>query len=123
MKILLSIKPQYAQQIFDGSKRYEYRRSLFRKEGIKHVLVYASSPVKKIIGEFEISNIIYDDIEKLWEETKVHSGISKSAFFAYFSNRDKGYAIEIGKITKYENPIILDKQHGITPPQSFVYIY
>jgi predicted transcriptional regulator len=122
MKVLLSIKPKYAQQIFDGYKRYEYRRSLFKKEGVKHILVYASSPIKRIIGEFEILNIIYDDIEKLWEKTKVYSGISKSAFFTYFSNKDKGYAIEIGRITKYENPIILDKHYGITPPQSFAYI-
>ena len=31
MKILLSIKPEFAERIFDGSKKYEFRKVIFRK--------------------------------------------------------------------------------------------
>ena len=30
MKILLLIKPQFADKIFDGSKGFEFRKSLFK---------------------------------------------------------------------------------------------
>ena len=123
MKVLLSIKPQYARQIFEGHKRYEYRRSLFKREDIRHVIVYASAPVKKVIGEFEIQDIMHKDIETLWAETSASSGISKSAFFGYFSDKDKGYAIEIGKVREYEKPLSLGGHYGIRPPQSFAYLY
>ena len=30
MKIILSIKPQYCEEIFAGEKRFEYRRKIFQ---------------------------------------------------------------------------------------------
>lgn len=57
MKVLLSIKPEYAYKIFSGEKKFEYRKIIFKKK-IKSVIVYATKPVGKIIGEFEIEDII-----------------------------------------------------------------
>ena len=34
MKALLSIKPEFADKIFAGTKRYEFRRAVFKKEGV-----------------------------------------------------------------------------------------
>ena len=58
MKIILSIKPEFAAKIFEGTKKYEFRRAIFKNKNVKKVVVYASSPVQKIIGEFEIEDII-----------------------------------------------------------------
>ena len=44
MKIILSIKPQYCEEIFAGEKRFEYRRKIF-KQSVDSVLVYATSPM------------------------------------------------------------------------------
>ena len=33
MKVLLSIKLQYAEAILSGRKRYEYRRAIFKRPG------------------------------------------------------------------------------------------
>ena len=52
-KVLLSIKPEFADKIFNGTKKYEFRRSIF-KENIKIIVVYVSYPVQEIVGEFEI---------------------------------------------------------------------
>jgi predicted transcriptional regulator len=57
MKVLLSVKPEFANKIFSGVKKYEYRRAIF-KNNVNRVIVYASSPVQKLIGEFEIESII-----------------------------------------------------------------
>ena len=121
MKVLLSIKPEFAEMIFNGSKKYEFRRKIFNKN-IKTVIVYVSSPVKKVIGEFEIESIINDDLEKLWLKTKDYSGITKEYFFEYFNNKEKGYAIKIKKTKRYKQLLSIIDDFKKTPPQSFIYI-
>jgi predicted transcriptional regulator len=74
MKVLLSIKPEYANKIFDGSKKFEFRRTIFKESSVKTIVVYASSPVKRIIGEFEIENILLEDLDILWKKTKKFAG-------------------------------------------------
>ena len=54
MKIVLSIKPEFAFKIFDGTKKFEFRKSIFKNVNIKSVILYASSPIQQVIGEFEI---------------------------------------------------------------------
>ena len=58
MKVVLSIKPEFAFKIFDGTKKFEFRKAIFKNHKIKTVIVYASSPVQQVIGEFEIEKII-----------------------------------------------------------------
>lgn len=121
MKVLLSIKPEFAHEIFSGTKRYEYRKTIFRQK-IKRVVVYASSPVSKIIGEFEIDEILHDEIETLWETTKSFSGITKDFFFSYFQSSDSGYAIKIKNYKLYDAPMDLRSVYSSKPPQSFAYV-
>ncbi len=61
MKVLLSIKPEFAFKIFNGTKKYEYRRTIFKKCEVTIVLVYATYPIQKVIGEFEIGEILHED--------------------------------------------------------------
>lgn len=121
-KVLLSIKPKFAFKIFDGEKRFEFRKAIFKRSNITHVIVYASAPVSKIIGEFEIEAILFDELEPLWSKTKRFAGIEKDYFSQYFSQRDKGYAIKIKKAKLYENQVCIKTQFGLTPPQSFAYV-
>lgn len=121
MDVLLSIKPQFAIQIFNGAKKFEYRRSIF-KEKVERIIVYASSPTQMIIGEFWIKDIFFEEIDSLWSRTQRYSGISKQYFYSYFYDKDKGYAIKVGKLIRYHKPKPLHPTYGIKPPQSFAYI-
>lgn len=120
MKVILSIKPEFANKIFDGSKKYEFRKSIF-KEDVRTVLVYSSSPVQKVIGEFQIEEIIRHDLETLWELTKNDAGITKQYFYEYFADKDEGFAIKIKKKNKFRIPKCLRTEYNLTPPQSFAY--
>ena len=122
MKVLLSIKPVFASRIFNGQKEFEYRKNIFKADDIEKVIVYASSPVKRIIGEFEIKCIHHNDIDLLWNNTKEKSGVSEEIFYSYFQNHQKGYAIEIHNVNEYEDPLRLEETYGISPPQSFAYV-
>ncbi len=122
MRVLLSIKPEFALKIFDGSKRYEYRRAIFKREEVTRIVVYASDPIKQVIGEFEIGGILYDAPQMLWAKTRHHSGISKQKFFEYFTNKVKGYAIKVNSTKIYDTPLPLDIFEVSSPPQSFMYL-
>ena len=122
MKVLLSIKPEFALRIFNGSKRYEYRRAIFKNPKVSKVIVYASHPIKRIIGEFDIEDILHDDPQTLWLKTKNHAGISEKRFFEYFTNKSKGYAIKVKTTRMYDDPLPLNSFMVSSPPQSFMYI-
>lgn len=104
MKVLLSIKPEFAEKIFNGTKKFEFRRSIFKKPEVKTVVVYASSPTKQVIGEFDIEKIVFDDVNNLWEQTYPFAGIKQELFFNYFVNKKQGFAISIKEARKYTKP-------------------
>lgn len=122
MQVLLSIKPEFADKIFAGEKRFEFRRTIFKNREIKRVVVYASAPISMVIGEFEIGEILAGDLDELWEQTKEHAGITREYFFDYFEGRESGYAIEVKKINRYSTPRCVESRFGVKPPQSFIYI-
>ena len=122
MKVLLSIKPEFANSIFDGSKEYEFRKTIFKNPNIKTVVVYASSPMQKVIGEFDIETILSDIPVNLWEQTKSKSGISESFFFNYFFDKKIGFAIKVKNTRLYEKPLCLRSNFDVSPPQSFCYV-
>ncbi len=122
MKVILSIKPEYANKIFDGTKKYEFRRAIFKNPEVKKIVVYSSSPIQKIIGEFEIDQIIKYDLETLWKKTKKYSGISEDFFFEYFGDKELGFAIKIKNTKLYRIPKCIRKDYNLFPPQSFLYL-
>ncbi len=122
MKVILSIKPEFADKIFSGIKKFEFRRALFKNKDVKTILVYSSSPVQKIIGEFEIEKILAENPDTLWSKTKDYSGISREYFDAYFTDKDLGYAIEVKKVKRYKTPKCIKSDYNMLPPQSFAYL-
>jgi len=122
MKVLLSIKPEFAEKIFSGEKKFEFRRAIFKDKSVKKVLVYASAPVQKVIGEFEIEEIVCQDIETLWKTTQEFAGISYDFFSSYFEGRKEGFAIKITNLHRFKNAQCLKKDYNLLPPQSFVYV-
>lgn len=122
MKVLLSIKPEFVEKIFAGTKKYEFRKTLFKRNDVKHIVVYASAPVKRVVGEFEIKDILSDDVECIWEQTKDYSGITKEFYNSYFQNKKTANAIQIGHLKKYEKTKPLSDYNIQQAPQSFCYI-
>lgn len=48
MKLLLSIKPEFAHRIFSGEKTFEFRKAIHQQKSISTVAVYASMLVGSI---------------------------------------------------------------------------
>lgn len=122
MRVILSIKPIYAEKILKGEKIYELRRSIFKIREVKNVIIYASAPISKVIGEFEIEGILHEKIDQLWQKTGKYSAVDKGFFDSYFADKDKGYAIKIKSFKKYEKYYDILETYGVKAPQSFAYV-
>lgn len=122
MKVLLSIKPKFAEKIFNGTKKYEFRKSIFKNKDVDTVVVYASSPWQYVIGEFQIETILNDDVDSIWEQTREFSGISEEFYRTYFAHKTNAYAIKIGHVTKYKRGKRLSDYNVNFAPQSYIYL-
>lgn len=119
--ILMSIKPEYVNKIFFCNKKYEYRKKEC-KEKITKIIVYSSSPVKKVVGELIIKQVLKDKKELIWKKTNMNGGISKKKYEKYFENTENAIAYEIEKTILYDKPKELKDYNIKTAPQSYVYI-
>lgn len=123
MSILLSIKPKWAEKIFSNEKISELRKKIWKRDDIKKVYVYASSPIRKIVGYFYINKIQCFAIHNLWIATQETAGLTKEEFETYFSGASYGYSISIKKsilLRKQIDPKIIDP--NFKAPQNFKYI-
>ena len=119
--ILLSIKPEYANRIFDGQKQYEYRKRIPKKE-VSKIVVYSSAPEQAVIGEIEVIKTLKMKPSPLWNSTKANAGISRSKYRKYFSGCTMAYAFVIGSSEKYPTSKSLADFNIQSAPQSFVYL-
>lgn len=119
---LLSIRPKYADLIATGKKRVEFRRTRFRN-GISHVLVYATKPIQAIIGCFKVSAIDVQSPRKLWAKYRNISGLDRDEFASYFESCEVGVAIAIGRVELFNERVPLALiDDSFAPPQSFSYL-
>lgn len=119
----MSINPEHADKIFAGTKLFEFRKAVPKNAQVKTIVVYSTRPVGKVIGEFDIDEIIAATPDSLWRKTRFASGISKKFFNAYFRNRSTAFAIGVRAPRLYAKPILLRTLIGdAPPPQSFRYL-
>jgi len=120
-KILLSINPEHVENILNGSKKVEYRKAKCRSD-VDKILIYSTFPVKKVVGEVDLLEVIEDLPDNIWRLTAEDAGITKSFFDKYYKNRSKAFAFKLGEVTKYEEPFNLSDLGINFAPQSFIYI-
>lgn len=122
MNVIISVKPQYANQIMNGEKKFEYRKRDILKSFDK-LYIYSTSPVKKIIGEARVKEVLRGDPLKIWETTYLMGGITAGDYMKYFEKSKTAFAFKLDEVIKYKKPLNYEK---IDPtgkvPQSFKYI-
>ncbi len=123
--IVLSIQPRHAMNIIKRRKTVELRRLKPKHLGRGSlVLLYASSPLKALVGAFRVSSILDKPVSELWESVRNKACISMEEFNIYYSDLNSGIAIFIDEIWEFPNPIKLSQMReeiDFQPPQSFRY--
>jgi predicted transcriptional regulator len=89
--------------------------------GTSHVVVYATCPVQRVLGWFEIETLEDGSPGALWRRFRRDGAISPSEFRRYYKGRAQGTAIVVGAVVGLEQPLRLDAL-GVVPPQSYRYL-
>lgn len=119
---LLSVHPRYAEGLVGGQKKVEFRRRALSSE-TQYVIVYATAPVQKVVGWFEIAEIASDSPERLWARFGHEGQIAKQDFERYYQRCDAGAAIRVRKVVALRNPVTLSElDEAMTAPQSYRYV-
>jgi predicted transcriptional regulator len=119
---LFSIHPRFADAILRGEKRVEFRRRGPSRD-TAFVIVYATSPVSRIVGWFRVGGIEAEAPKALWERFGGVGGIELDEFDRYYEGRDVGTAITVAEAASLTEPLPLSSLGGVSnPPQSFQYV-
>ena len=104
-ELLMSIKTKYANQIFDGTKKYEFRRkSIGSKNCNKKIYIYSSEEEKAIVGYIIIDKILEGDLNYILKETNY---LNSKDIIEYFDGCDICYALHISETHRFSTPIKL----------------
>jgi predicted transcriptional regulator len=118
---IMSIHPQYAEAILSGQKGVEFRKRALASD-VKSVLVYATSPVRKIIGEFMIAETVIGTPEELWNKFGDIGCIDSISYDRYYENSDVAVALVVESVRRLEAIPLSAFDPEPTVPQSFSYI-
>lgn len=121
--VIISLHPEHANKILSGKKKLEFRR-VWSKHQVNAVVIYATSPIKKIVAVGYIREVHVGTKNKLWELAKsIGGGLSRSALRNYFDGKKHGFAIEFESVSPIKpaiSPTLCFKK--FSPPQSFAYL-
>ncbi len=124
--LLLSLKPYYADLVFEGRKKAELRRRIASGIEGRDVFIYVSSPVKQLRGGFRVGEVWRGSPEEVWNEVSELAGVDKRGFDKYYEGREIAYALQITEVWEYENPVDLNRLRKRFPnfavPQSWRYV-
>jgi predicted transcriptional regulator len=125
--IILSIRPTHAAKIFSGLKKVELRR--IRPQNLGNgtlALIYVTSPVRCLVGAFQVTRVIEKPLADLWRIVQKKAGLSYSEFKQYYGGVSTGTAIFFQKVWSFSEPLSLEDLRNelltFLPPQAFRYV-
>jgi predicted transcriptional regulator len=118
----MAIHPGYADAILDGRKRVEFRKRSLAVD-VSTVLMYATAPVKRIVGEFTVDRTLTTSPEELWGAVGSVGVIDEASYTAYFAGFHTATGILVSAPRRYHVAIPLAALDP-TPaaPQSVTYL-
>ena len=123
--LIISLKPYYADMVFDGLKKVELRRRIASQISNRDVFIYVSSPVRELRGGFRVGQVWEGSPEDVWNIVADLSTINRREFDAYFQGQAVAYALEITNVWEYERPVALSRLRDLfddfVVPQSWRY--
>lgn len=123
-KILMSIKPEYAEKITAGEKLVEIRRKFSKKWIGCEAVLYASRPISSLIGQATVRSVTSGPPEQIWASVGISAGCSRAEFDRYTASAKEIYAIELDRVIPYRDRIPLEQvskllNQDLKPPQSY----
>lgn len=123
--VLMSIKPRFGEEILSGYKRIELRRRVAPLEEGDRVILYFSSPVRAICGEFKAGRVVVGSVEEVrrFVESYPSPGVSDVDWGYVEGGVRPAMAVEVLEPRRYGRPLTLGEVRarvpGFRPPMSY----
>ncbi|AUP79900.1 ASCH domain-containing protein [Flavivirga eckloniae] len=123
--IVLSIKPEFSNRIFNGSKKIELRKSSPKIDNDDIIIIYNTMPEKAVVGICKIKEVIDSTPKEIWNNYSEILGIDEKRYFDYYLGREKAIGLKIDCFRRFKDKITLkeikDFIPDFSPPQTFKY--
>lgn len=123
--LFIAVKPIYAAQIVSKHKDIELRKQKPHIGKGDYVIIYASSPLKSVLGIGIVKRIIDCSPNDMWTHFYGRLGITEQDFNSYYANHNRAIGIEF-EFVKAINPISLAELKMVDPnfhpPQIYRYV-
>lgn len=114
---LIPLLPQYWDMYRDGSKIWELRKVTHSPRGVDGLIIYATAPVSRIVGEVDLISTHVGYVNDVWDVVKDGCGITRKQYDLYYQDQEIAIAYRLGNV--YEYPTSL----GMLPaPQGYRYL-
>jgi predicted transcriptional regulator len=124
--LLISVRPEFAEKILNGTKTIELRKSSPSVEVGDLVIIYSTLPEKAIVGTCVVKEIIKKSPLQLWRSYSRKMGIDKKRYFEYFKDSNVAIGIVLTGIDKLDKKLSLESVRKVipkfSPPQTFKYL-
>lgn len=121
--VLLTIKPVYAEAILNRSKKYEYRKTIPDQKSPYIVYLYASDPVKQVIGKVRVPRVFSGRPYQVVHETIDETPHEPKEVLDYFGYIDEGHALELKDPKRIDGPTLEElREQDHAPGQNFRYV-
>ena len=123
--LIISLKPCYADLLFEGLKRVELRRRIASQISNRDVYIYVSSPIRELRGGFRVGQVWEGSPDAVWCMVSELATIDRQEFDAYFRGQNVAYALEVTNVWQYQSPVSLSwlrkRFEDFVVPQSWRY--
>ena len=123
--LFIAVKPEYANKLIYGKKDIELRKMKPNVQSGDFVIIYASAPVKAVLGFGKIKAVITCDPQGMWNEYSKRLGINELSFYSYYKGYNKAVGIEfemIRPITPIDLQDLRNVDPNFHPPQIYRYV-
>lgn len=123
--LFISVKPEFAAKLLSKEKSIELRKIKPNVREGDYIVIYASSPVKCVVGFGKIKQIIITTPKDMWLNNRSILGIDESRYEEYYRGREYAVGIEIEMIKSVPAiPLAQIKMidPNFHPPQVYRYV-
>jgi predicted transcriptional regulator len=123
--LLMSLRPQFAERVLDGTKSVELRRTRPIARVGQDILIYASSPTMALVGSAIVQRVDTAGSDVIWSRVQDAAAISKADYDGYFAGAKTASAIWLTGASSFD-PIPLrrlrEQWPWFRPPQSYCFV-
>jgi predicted transcriptional regulator len=123
--VVLSLRPRFAQAILEGRKSVELRRHRVAAPPGSRLILYASSPVRAVLGTAWLSHVDTSSAADIWDRHGDRLGLDRQEFEQYLHGAAQASALVLESPHTLSTPLTLTDLRASSPfqpPQSYRYL-